>query len=117
MKAITFSNQHFYIGIDTHLKRWRVTIRNCGLELKTFSMNPSADELYKYLIKHYPDGTFFIVYEAGFCGLNRLIFPISKKLSLVINLNLTIGGIKCITQASIFINLLLTSPLSILPVQ
>ena len=68
MKAIRFSNLHFYIGIDTHLKNWRVTIRNCGLELKTFSMNPSADELYKYLIKHYPDGLYFIVYEAGFCG-------------------------------------------------
>jgi len=68
MKTLTFSNLHFYIGIDTHLKNWRVTIRNSGLELKTFSMNPSADELYRYLIKHYPDGIFFIVYEAGFCG-------------------------------------------------
>jgi transposase len=68
MKAITFSNLHFYIGIDTHLKSWRVTIRNCSIELKTFSMNPSADELYRYLINHYPGGIFFIVYEAGFCG-------------------------------------------------
>lgn len=68
MKTITFSNLHFFIGIDTHLKHWRVTIRNSSLELKTFSMNPSADELYRYLVKHYPDGTFFIVYEAGFCG-------------------------------------------------
>ena len=68
MNAITFSNLHFFIGIDTHLKQWKVTIRNSSLELKTFSMNPSANELYKYLIKHYPDGIFFIVYEAGFCG-------------------------------------------------
>jgi transposase len=68
MKTLTFSNSHFFIGIDTHLKNWRVTIRNSGLELKTFSMNPSADELYRYLVKHYPDGIFFIVYEAGFCG-------------------------------------------------
>jgi transposase len=68
MKRLTFSNLHFFIGIDTHLKNWRVTIRNCGLELKTFSMNPSVDELYRYLVKHYPDGIFFIVYEAGFCG-------------------------------------------------
>jgi transposase len=68
MKAITFSNLYFYIGIDTHLKSWRVTIRNAGLELKTFSMNPSADELYRYLINHYPNGIFLIVYEAGFCG-------------------------------------------------
>jgi len=68
MKAIRFSDLHFFIGIDTHLKNWRVTIRNCSLELKTFSMNPSADELYRYLIKHYPEGIFSIVYEAGFCG-------------------------------------------------
>lgn len=68
MKAITFSNLHFYIGIDTHLKSWRITIRNSGIELKTFSMNPSPDELYKYLNNHYPDGIFLIVYEAGFCG-------------------------------------------------
>ena len=68
MKTLTFSNSHFFIGIDTHLKQWKVTIRNSSLELKTFSMNPSANELYRYLIKHYPDGIFFIVYEAGFCG-------------------------------------------------
>jgi transposase len=68
MKTLTFSNFHFFIGIDAHLKQWKVTIRNSGLELKTFSMNPSADDLYRYLTKHYPDGKFFIVYEAGFCG-------------------------------------------------
>ena len=68
MKTITFSNSHFFIGIDTHLKQWKVTIRSTSLELKTFSMNPSANALYKYLIKHYPDGIFSVVYEAGFCG-------------------------------------------------
>ena len=68
MKTLTFSNSHFFIGIDTHLKQWKVTIRNSSLELKTFSMNPSADELYRYLVKHYPDGIYLIVYEAGFCG-------------------------------------------------
>jgi len=31
-------------------------------------MNPSPIELFKYLSKHYPDGTFNIVYEAGFSG-------------------------------------------------
>ena len=68
MNNITFTNSYFFIGIDTHLKNWRVTIRNCALELKTFSMNPSPGDLYKYLTSHYPDGSFFIVYEAGFCG-------------------------------------------------
>lgn len=81
MKAITFSNLHFFIGIDTHLKQWKVTIRNCGIELKTFSMNPSPDELLKYLNKHYPNGTYFVVYEAGFCGF----WPQRKFTELGIN--------------------------------
>ena len=68
MHNLTFSNSQFFSGIDTHLKNWRVTIRNCGIELKTFSMNPSPDELYKYLLKHYPGGNYSVVYEAGFCG-------------------------------------------------
>ena len=68
MKHLSFSNSIFFIGIDTHLNNWRVTIRNCGIELKTFSMNPSPDELYKYLLKQYPGGIYSVVYEAGFCG-------------------------------------------------
>ncbi len=68
MNILTFSNLHFFIGIDTHLKSWRVTIINSGIELKTFSMNPSPVELYNYLTKNYPGGTYHIVYEAGFCG-------------------------------------------------
>jgi transposase len=68
MNNITFSKSSFFVGVDTHLKNWRVTIRNSALELKTFSMNPSPQELYNYLTKHYPDGNYFIVYEAGFCG-------------------------------------------------
>jgi transposase len=68
MNNLTFKNNTFFVGIDTHLKSWKVTIRNSGLELKTFSMNPSPIELFNYLTKHYPDGTFNIVYESGFSG-------------------------------------------------
>ena len=49
MNNITFSNSSFFVGIDTHLKNWRVTVRNSGLELKTFSMNTSPDEVYREL--------------------------------------------------------------------
>ncbi len=68
MNCLTFTNIDFFIGIDTHLKSWRVTIQNCSIELKTFSMNPSPVELHNYLIRNYPGGTYHIVYEAGFCG-------------------------------------------------
>lgn len=63
-----FTNIPIYIGIDTHLKSWTVTLRSNGIELKTFSMNPSAAELLTHLTNHYPNGIYHIVYEAGFCG-------------------------------------------------
>jgi transposase len=67
-QTISFANAHFFVGIDAHLKNWKVTIRLDSIELKTFSMNPAPLELIAYLRKHYPDGTYHIVYEAGFCG-------------------------------------------------
>lgn len=68
MEKLTFTNINFFIGIDAHLKQWKVTIRSQGIDLKTFSMNPSARELFNYLNKHYPNGMHNVVYEAGFCG-------------------------------------------------
>jgi hypothetical protein len=67
-KNLSFFGSHFFIGIDAHLKKWKITIRFNGVELKTFSMNPSPIELYNYLTKSYPGGIYQIVYEAGFCG-------------------------------------------------
>jgi len=65
---ISFTGCSFFIGIDTHLRNWKITIRLNGIELKTFSMNPSAVELLNYLNKNYPGGIYHVVYEAGFCG-------------------------------------------------
>jgi transposase len=65
---LDFINQHFFVGIDVHLKQWKVTVRSAGIELKTFSMHPVPLELITYLHKHYPGGMYHLVYEAGFCG-------------------------------------------------
>jgi transposase len=65
---LDFVNQIFFVGIDVHLKQWKVTIRSAGVELKTFSMHPVPQELFAYLQAHYPGGTYHLVYEAGFCG-------------------------------------------------
>jgi len=67
-KNISFTDSHFFVGFDAHLKNWKVTIRFNGIELKTLSMNPSSVELFNYLKKNYPGGIYHIVYEAGFCG-------------------------------------------------
>ena len=75
-KGISFEGQDFSIGVDVHKKSWLVAIRNNGLLLKRFSMNPSPDELYTYMHKNYPEGNYHVVYEAGFCG-----FWIQRKLT------------------------------------
>lgn len=62
------SADRFYIGLDVHKKNWTVCIRNSGLFLKKFSMNPAPAELYKYMKRNYPGGTYYSVYEAGYCG-------------------------------------------------
>jgi transposase len=66
--TLNFTGQTFFIGLDVHKKSWNVAIRSNGLLLKIFSMNPDADELWKYLTKNYPKGEYRSVYEAGFSG-------------------------------------------------
>jgi transposase len=70
-----FTGQKIYIGIDVHKKSWKVTIRTNFMELKTFSMNPSVDELVQHLRHNYANAQYYSVYESGFCG-----FWIDKEL-------------------------------------
>lgn len=85
-QIISFAGIHFFVGIDAHLRNWKVTVRMGGIELKTFSMNPSPLELIAYLHKHYPDGIYHIVYEAGFCGFWALrIFRQNNIDCIVVN--------------------------------
>jgi transposase len=63
-----FENKEIYIGIDVHKKRWVVTVRTYDLELKTFSMQPVAEELEKFLVDNYKDALLHIVYECCFSG-------------------------------------------------
>lgn len=63
-----FKNKDLYVGIDVHKKRWVTTVRTYDLELKTFSMDASAEELEKILTNTYPDALLHIVYECCFSG-------------------------------------------------
>jgi len=70
VKKLSFKGQNIYIGIDVHLKSWVVTIMAEDIVYKTFSINPEAKELSKYLRNNFPDGNYYSVYEAGFCGFS-----------------------------------------------
>lgn len=63
-----FENKEIYVGIDVHKKRWVVTVRTYDLELKTFSMQPVAEEMEKFLVDNYKDALLHIVYECCFSG-------------------------------------------------
>lgn len=67
-KGIRFKGQDFYVGVDVHKKSWTVTVRNSGLRLKTWSMDPSPELLKNHLETHYPGGTYHLAYEVGFTG-------------------------------------------------
>ncbi|WP_316848624.1 IS110 family transposase [Pedobacter psychrodurus] len=67
---LDFTGQTIFAGIDVHKKSWKVCLRNSEMELKTFSQNPSAQNLINHLRKNYPSATYKLVYEAGFCGFH-----------------------------------------------
>ena len=67
-KKIDYTGQNIYAGIDTQKKNWKVSIYTDELYHKTFNQPPKPEVLSNYLIKHFPNGTYYSVYEAGFCG-------------------------------------------------
>lgn len=69
-KQLDFSGQNIYIGLDTHLKSWRTTIRVEDTFFKTFSQNPEPKILSDYLKKNFPRANYFSAYEASFSGFS-----------------------------------------------
>lgn len=67
---ISFSGQKIFVGIDVHKRKWSVaTITESGFE-RVHTQNASAQELIDFLHRHYPDGDYVVVYEAGFTGFS-----------------------------------------------
>lgn len=71
-----FTGKNIFVGIDSHLKSWTVSIMLDDLMLKRFSQNPSPELLAEYLHHNYPGATYYSAYEASYCG-----FWIHKKLT------------------------------------
>lgn len=66
----TFAGQPIYVGIDVHLRSWKVTVMAGDVYCKTFSAPPEADKLSNYLKQNFPGGDYYSAYEAGFCGFS-----------------------------------------------
>ena len=67
-KPIDYSGQTIYLGIDVHMKRWKVAVFTQSAFFKIFSQDADPDILVKYLHRNFPNGKYKSVYEAGFCG-------------------------------------------------
>jgi len=75
IRDLDFTGQNIYAGIDVHKNSWKVSVYSEELYHKTFTQPPDPEVLYRYLSRHFPQGTYHSVYEAGFCGFwihNRL---------------------------------------------
>lgn len=68
IKELDFSGQRIWVGIDVHLKNWRVSIMVGDLYQKGFTQPADVQRLINYLHKHYPKGDYVCCYEAGFSG-------------------------------------------------
>jgi transposase len=86
VKKLDFTGMNIYVGIDTHLKKWAVTIFIEDSIFKTFSMDPKAHLLHNYLRNNFPNGNYFSVYEAGFCGysIHRELIDLGIK-NIIVN--------------------------------
>ena len=63
VNKIDFSGQNIYVGIDVHLKSWKVTVMMNSLFKFTFSQNPCPKTLYNYLVHNFPGATYYSAYE------------------------------------------------------
>jgi transposase len=70
INQLNYHEQKIFIGIDVHLKSWKVTIMLEETPFKTFSQDPCALTLRNYLDKNFPNGEYYSAYEAGFCGFS-----------------------------------------------
>jgi transposase len=68
INKIDFNGQNIYVGVDVHLKSWKVTVMTEKLHHKTFSQPPKPEVLHQYLVRNFPGGIYHSAYEAGFCG-------------------------------------------------
>jgi hypothetical protein len=81
-----FKGVNIYIGIDSHLKSWKVTIMVEDTFHKTFCQEPDAEVLLKYLKRNFPEANYYSAYEASFCGfsIHRALVDLGIK-NIVVN--------------------------------
>lgn len=71
VKHLNYEGQQVYVGMDVHKDTWKVatcTQHTSPTNWPVTIRRPFAENLKKYLDRHYPRADFQCAYEAGFCG-------------------------------------------------
>jgi len=68
VNKLNFTGQNFYVGVDIHKKKWKVSIEHEMMPVKTFVQDPEPDILSNHLKRNYPGATYHTAYEASYCG-------------------------------------------------
>jgi len=63
-----FTGQNIYVGIDVHLRTWKVSILSQTEHLTTFSQEASSEQLLRSLRRSFAGARLQATYEAGFSG-------------------------------------------------
>ena len=59
---LNFINQHFFVGIDVHLRQWKVTIRSNGIDqltLRRVSVTTNSKNIFGKVLLHFASGILF----------------------------------------------------------
>jgi len=68
VKKLDFRNQSIFVGIDVHLKQWKITILGEYCSFSSFSQNADSRILINHLNTNFPNAAIKCAYEAGFSG-------------------------------------------------
>jgi transposase len=67
-EKVDFTGKKIEVGLDVHKKKWNVSIFLEGSFIKKFQQPPVVKILAAHLKENYPGASYFLAYEAGFCG-------------------------------------------------
>ena len=81
---LDFSNQSIYVGIDVHLKQWKVTILGQYCSFKTFSQPADSEVLVKHLFSNFPKASIHCAYEAGFSGFGLFYELVAQGIGCIV---------------------------------
>lgn len=79
-----FVGQDLYVGINVHLRTWKVSVFSQEGHITTFSQEADAERLLRSLRRSFPGARLSAAYEAGFSGFSLAQFLASRGIQMTV---------------------------------